>query len=103
MRAKSTAIGLSLLIAAVQPGFGWEVDGHKTVALLTKQCVTKGVRQNATAILAADNQVIPAENRQLVLIFFLEITTYQALLKKDQPIPTLVQQAKEVVTPIRGG
>jgi hypothetical protein len=50
-----TAIAsLSLLLGAIQPALPWGDEGHKTIALIAQQCLTRSAKGQITAMLAAD-------------------------------------------------
>jgi hypothetical protein len=56
MAMKIIAIALVLPTLAVlpQPALAWGDDGHKTVALIARQCLTKSAKNAADGMLAAD-------------------------------------------------
>jgi hypothetical protein len=54
MKVLAAALTLPLLIALPQLAFAWGDDGHKTVALVAQQCLTKSAKSAVDAMLAAD-------------------------------------------------
>jgi hypothetical protein len=54
MKANTAIISLSLLLGASQPALPWGDDGHKTIALIAQQCLTRSAKTQAAAMLAAD-------------------------------------------------
>ena len=54
MRANTAIISLSLLLSASQPALPWGDDGHKAIALIAQQCLTRSAKNQVAAMLAAD-------------------------------------------------
>jgi hypothetical protein len=54
MKIMATALTLPLLIISPKLAVAWGDDGHKTVALIAQQCLTKSAKSAVDAMLAAD-------------------------------------------------
>lgn len=55
MKTKAAILGFLLALAATQPAFPWGDNGHKTIALIARQCLTPSTSNQVMAMLAADD------------------------------------------------
>jgi len=54
MKANTAIISLSLLLGASQPALSWGDHGHKAIALIAQQCLTRSTKDQVAAMLASD-------------------------------------------------
>jgi len=62
MKAIAAVLALPMLAALPQFAFAWGDDGHKTVALIAQQCLTKPAKIAVDAMLAADTDDLTAHD-----------------------------------------
>jgi hypothetical protein len=62
MKVIAAALTLPMLAVLPQLAFAWGDDGHKTVALIAQQCLTKPAKSAVDAMLAADTDDLTAHD-----------------------------------------
>jgi hypothetical protein len=62
MNTKIATVSLFLVLGASQTAFSWGDDGHKAIALIAQQCLTRSAKNQVTAMLAADADPLTAHD-----------------------------------------